>query len=1100
MSPSSRTLVTGRVSKNVLGLFSSGVAETLEVKLRLLAVPACPQSDFFKNMDTYRELSRILPVDFDPSAWGSFLQENPNARDMAEQLRSSAPLPHDNPMTGASAGMEVISRLMSPATLDGPAQYFEATLQQGYGQPVAGMPSPMHMADQGASPLSTLDLQQDVMNDFARAEYSRPASRASTGGIEMASHDFQAGASHSLCEPAERASQDFRVDTPHSGCEATDRTLQALQAEGPTKKRVRTTKAGWKGKAIGGPSADSLRVTASTAASMRTIRPLAAKPGVEGTSLDEPVRPPTPRPNPTKMKPRRGRPRREASRRSELPLGPLLTSPMPSELSPRLPAGTLPNMSAPEDAHVASPVTTPMDVASSPPVSWHPSPAPSSPVLPVLPLQADSGFMSGPVEELPDDDNEMRAIDDEDRDVVARYSQRVNTAADNTLVFKQVTPGPPELLPTRILPRPRPSRKKSEASTAVLPDEGVASPQESQHDAGTTPSEVPECPSPQQATSPPNPADRTASPATVNQPWPAPRSVSRTPSIGGLILPSQPAGEPAAEPADTSIGAVAAETSQTDDGTTNQMRSGSGAKRRRAIQKRLQEAIKTGEMPPFCENCGAIETPTWRKAWRKKFEGSTLDVSQSTANGGVLAVQHVEKDESGQVVSFTILKRTLFVGDVGFKEIVLCNRELWLSGLLQVMLTGCTACGLWLQKFKCMRPEEKWNKDPKDTRDRKRRASKKRKQSDGGDNGAAASDAPDTTGSGGENRSSQESSKRHNGGPSGQPVNKASLGERQRAASLQPCSFDGVSEHDGVQGKTAASVTQRAVQSSPVRGLGTQDQPIELDDFGSTRRLLFPSPKRPQALKVLQDVTTNGNCRTDKRVDREPALKRHNTDASTGSNKENRTPAADDDVDDLDQLFGDDGSNQQQLPRTPSPRKSPLGASVGSSSRSTLRRRQRYQSSPWKFDLSPSSQRQGLPPQTPSTGNRSKTPRSPSSSSSSSSVKRRGQQQQLSPFTAQMYQVLSEGTFSPTGGGSGGGDDDTRGRALDGTNPFGDLLPECGLAATPGKAYPNLFINSDLLTTDIQMPSSPPNLFSLYEDPVEPLSGMWSDFDVVETK
>lgn len=42
----------------------------------------------------------------------------------------------------------------------------------------------------------------------------------------------------------------------------------------------------------------------------------------------------------------------------------------------------------------------------------------------------------------------------------------------------------------------------------------------------------------------------------------------------------------------------------------------------------------------------------------------------------------------------------------------------------------CAACGLWLQKFKCMRPEEKWIKEPKDPGEKKKKKppSKKRKQ------------------------------------------------------------------------------------------------------------------------------------------------------------------------------------------------------------------------------------------------------------------------------------------------------------------------------------------------------------------------------------
>src|ERR1700685_1066726 len=42
----SRQLITGRVCKNILGLFTNGVKETLEVKLRLVPVPTALQNEY----------------------------------------------------------------------------------------------------------------------------------------------------------------------------------------------------------------------------------------------------------------------------------------------------------------------------------------------------------------------------------------------------------------------------------------------------------------------------------------------------------------------------------------------------------------------------------------------------------------------------------------------------------------------------------------------------------------------------------------------------------------------------------------------------------------------------------------------------------------------------------------------------------------------------------------------------------------------------------------------------------------------------------------------------------------------------------------------
>lgn len=61
----SRTMITGRVCKNIMGLFSSGgVKETLEVKLKLVPVPQCSQGEYLRNMEMYRNATR--PVQADP--------------------------------------------------------------------------------------------------------------------------------------------------------------------------------------------------------------------------------------------------------------------------------------------------------------------------------------------------------------------------------------------------------------------------------------------------------------------------------------------------------------------------------------------------------------------------------------------------------------------------------------------------------------------------------------------------------------------------------------------------------------------------------------------------------------------------------------------------------------------------------------------------------------------------------------------------------------------------------------------------------------------------------------------------------------------------
>ncbi len=74
----SRQLITGRVCKNILGLFSNGVKETLEVKLRLVPVPTVLQNEYLNTMEKYRGMNQApIPSNgFDPNEWSSFLQSN----------------------------------------------------------------------------------------------------------------------------------------------------------------------------------------------------------------------------------------------------------------------------------------------------------------------------------------------------------------------------------------------------------------------------------------------------------------------------------------------------------------------------------------------------------------------------------------------------------------------------------------------------------------------------------------------------------------------------------------------------------------------------------------------------------------------------------------------------------------------------------------------------------------------------------------------------------------------------------------------------------------------------------------------------------------
>ena len=670
-STPSRAVITGRVTKNIFGLFSNGGAETLEVKLRLLPVARCLQSEFINSMDTYRELSRTVPSGLDMGAWTSFLKSNPGLRQSADNHRVSVCSPGVTQRN--DFGMETLSQIMSHGVLptdisqNSSNSVFQETQSPGafaasICQDLSRTASPAHDRGSGAG----FSLIQDQL--------SRPVSQAST---------------RTLMNPLQTEITSVERNDGDGEDPRSDVNLE----DGPSKKRARITKTDWNGRASIGASSESLRVAASTAASMRILRPIAIKPSdARSASLEEPPRQPTPRPE-ASGKPRRGRGRPPSrSRLSDPSSGP----PRPSHTSwPPLQqkhaaniSPTMPSVN-PEDGGFAN---SPVDIASSPPTLEQGLTMPSSPVLPTLPRLLDSGFMSGPVDDLPEDENEMRPIDKEDLEVAAQYSKRTQHPQSAELTIEEVTPGPPELLPTRILPRHVVGQKKKPRRVpSTIASEPIGHTEEV-FDQTALATRKPTKRG--KATQPPalDIEKATSLPVGPNKPLPPSRGLTRTPSIGGPILPAQaasdpvvpllsgsnqsgPDGESQQSKAVPQVQDGAASTTQAGSDKTSLPRSGSGAKRKKAIQKRLAIAIESGEMPPFCENCGAIETPTWRKAWSKKLEGSSEDIKLSDEEGGVLAIREVQKDKEGNVTSFSILKKSLLETDQDFTEIQLCNRK-----------------------------------------------------------------------------------------------------------------------------------------------------------------------------------------------------------------------------------------------------------------------------------------------------------------------------------------------------------------------------------------------------------------------------------------
>ncbi len=105
------------------------------------------------------------------------------------------------------------------------------------------------------------------------------------------------------------------------------------------------------------------------------------------------------------------------------------------------------------------------------------------------------------------------------------------------------------------------------------------------------------------------------------------------------------------------------------------------AVKKQSIKERLENAIQRGEMPPFCNNCGAIETPTWRKIWTQDHDGVPGFHEFSDKPGQVTTIDVLERNAAGQPSKHRLVKKNLGPMDPksDWKESLLCNRELILS-------------------------------------------------------------------------------------------------------------------------------------------------------------------------------------------------------------------------------------------------------------------------------------------------------------------------------------------------------------------------------------------------------------------------------------
>ncbi|RSM14496.1 hypothetical protein CDV31_005385 [Fusarium ambrosium] len=969
-------MVTGRVTKNLLAVFGGGNRETLEVKLRFTSCPKVQKPEPTQDMQLARPTESLVTPS-GAAEWNSFLQSNP-------QIGHSA---H-------------VSRVASPTLSQGPSA---PEVQRVAPTPVDPATAPMQPTSRPSSRSSR-----------KRAPTGRPRGRPRKKPAEGNTSGYEDGTEGEDSGPAKKKAKT-----------ATNTTKESNQNNQPkeikTTKMVKTNKPE---KAAPNPftsGPDSLRVTASTASSLRNFRPVGpTSEGMSGSHLQEVPRAPTPVPeggplNMPRGGPKGPKPRRESSMRQEMTVN------LSNQLPPRPARALSPSQEdhrSPESA-IETPAyseDSPQDIRSSPPVPrnasfMQSSPPMSSPILPPMPAPVQDSTFTDDIDDLFDEPilqpvkesrirgrPPVKVIESVDSTGIPTQVFRIDGPDGQGLVHIQNynTPhptsgpvGPPHLGPSLPLPKPRknharpqtarnPPQARPQRRSPPTPPPTTDAPEKMGSPVPVQPLCAAEVPQPQvepqtqpgdgldepllqlvRATSGLEPMPSTETnqipqgtlpprKPVSNPVNPQPRTsrqLNRSQSAGILPLPSVPASEPVGPstlseshltepirasteipaclrrsksivmhlpvPASDPIGPVESlehlalpappEGSFPQSDALPGMPSSPPYKykknmvKKHAIKQKLEMAILNGEMPPFCANCGAIETPTWRKIWVQELEGVPQYVEYSDKPGQITAILITKRDEQNVPLAYRIVKKSL-----GLKDI----RDAWTEQLL------CNPCGIWIGKYRVHRPQDKWaNAFGPLCQSRRKRGS----STNPNPSSSKAKKA--------RTKSISYPNPTSEAYPTTDPVGPVEPSSPKQSGSLVPTkeqggdvpmgntlalpSFDGLPNHDGNRSNPGST------HSRSSRGLGTAESPIEMDiddDLGNTRRLLFSSPQKDSTMKTLGEIDANVVKLAEYRQDKELTVEKENVTAEARDERQNEQDA-------LEALF-----HSPARPSTPSPK------------------------------------------------------------------------------------------------------------------------------------------------------------------------------------
>ncbi|RGP63679.1 cenp-a multicopy suppressor 2 [Fusarium sporotrichioides] len=975
-------MITGRVTKNVLAVFGGGNRETLEVKLKFSAAGRVLRPEPTVDMQpmdmqqiplqpTSLQSAKPAETAMTPGAeWNSFIQSNPNFGHTGHVSRVASPaLSQAGPMS---------------STKERRSSFVGQTMEQANSGPDIQRIAPMPVT--GATTANPKS-RPSSRNSRKKPPTGRPRGRPRKKPTEGNTSGYE------------------------DGTEGED------GGSGPATKRAKPTRVE---KAAPNPftsGPESLRVTASTAGSLRNFRPVASNEVVAGNHLQEVPRAPTPVPDrgplggPAQAGPKGPKPRRESSMKKEL--GAAMSNQIPPRplraLSPSQEDGRSPESPVETPAFSED---SPQDMRSSPPLPptasfMRSSPPPSSPVLPPMPsLQRQaSSFMDNETDDLFDEPilqpakesqfrqhQPQKVMEDIDSTGIPTQVFRIQDGPDgqglvhiqnfNTPQPTSTPAGPPpsEPITAKKIPKPRPTRNPPQKRptnphqpptlaptpppTTDAPEKNSPVPVSASSPATATQPQTEQSAQPVEedalfelvraVSSSSEPTTSTDTNQSIQGSLPtskssagnvrpkprAPRQLGRSQSAGVLALPSVPASEPlepsslsqsmSVEPrASTEIpdclrrskavnihGMVAAsdpvgpsETSlvanllptlpevtfpQSDFPpmpSSPPYKSNKNQVKKDSIKQRLESAIAAGEMPPFCTNCGAIETPTWRKIWVQEHEGIPEYVEYSEKPGRVTAIEILKRGEDKKPLSHRLIKKTL-----GFDD----DRSKWSEKLL------CNPCGIWITKYHDHRPQDKW-----DNAFGHLGQSRKKRSSAGPDSQAKRSRTKST--------SVPAPALTSQVYPATDPLGpiQQSSPKQFDARSMDTAANEDVAmgnmlnlmADDGRHIKDMSQSVPGSTHSRVSRGTGTAESPIEMDldeELGSTRRLLFPSPCKEGAQKTLGELNVNVAKTNDSR---------HNKEATGKENMAFETYHGGHVDDDIEALF-----NSPARPSTPPPK------------------------------------------------------------------------------------------------------------------------------------------------------------------------------------